>query len=292
MANSINATSTGNGGIITTGDDSGVLNIQTNETTAISIDASQNVGVGTSSPDVKLSVNGGIDAGPGSVSIPAYGFYPESTYGSTGMFAPAANTVAFSTSGGERMRIDSSGNLLVGTTTASGLLTVKGAGATSGSYSTYVTNSSGTVVFGTRNDGYIFMPSTYGLTTGNAANFFINSDGSVYRSTSSLKYKTDVQDATHGLTELLTLRSVTYKGKSESDADKTFGGLIAEEIHAAGLTEFVQYAEDGTPDALAYGPMVSLCIKAIQEQQAQISSQAAVITTLTERITALEGEQA
>lgn len=42
MANSINATSTGNGGIITTGDDSGVLNIQTNETTAISIDASQN----------------------------------------------------------------------------------------------------------------------------------------------------------------------------------------------------------------------------------------------------------
>lgn len=42
MANSINATSTGNGGIITTGDDSGVLNIQTNETTAVSIDASQN----------------------------------------------------------------------------------------------------------------------------------------------------------------------------------------------------------------------------------------------------------
>jgi len=43
MANSINATSTSNGGIITTGDDSGVLNIQTNETTAISIDASQSV---------------------------------------------------------------------------------------------------------------------------------------------------------------------------------------------------------------------------------------------------------
>lgn len=42
MANVINATSTGNGGLITTGDDSGVLNIQTNETTAISIDASQN----------------------------------------------------------------------------------------------------------------------------------------------------------------------------------------------------------------------------------------------------------
>jgi hypothetical protein len=43
MANVINATSTGNGGLITTGDDSGILNIQTNETTALSIDASQNL---------------------------------------------------------------------------------------------------------------------------------------------------------------------------------------------------------------------------------------------------------
>jgi len=43
MPNVINATSTGNGGLITQGDDSGILNIQTNETTAISIDASQNL---------------------------------------------------------------------------------------------------------------------------------------------------------------------------------------------------------------------------------------------------------
>jgi len=41
MANVINATSTGNGGLVSTGDDSGILNIQTNETTAITVDASQ-----------------------------------------------------------------------------------------------------------------------------------------------------------------------------------------------------------------------------------------------------------
>ena len=44
MPNVINATSTGNGGLISQGDDSGILNIQTNETTAITVDASQNVG--------------------------------------------------------------------------------------------------------------------------------------------------------------------------------------------------------------------------------------------------------
>ena len=60
-----------------------------------------------------------------------------------------------------------------------------------------------------------------------------------------------------------------------------FGGLIAEEVHDVGLTEFVQYNEEGEPDALAYSNMVSLCIKAIQEQQTLIES-------LTARIAALE----
>ena len=56
MANVINATSTGSGGLVSTGDDSGILNIQTNETTAITVDASQNVGIGTASPATKLEV--------------------------------------------------------------------------------------------------------------------------------------------------------------------------------------------------------------------------------------------
>jgi hypothetical protein len=121
----------------------------------------------------------------------------------------------------------------------------------------------------------------YNNTTGSGANMTVLSSGTIARSTSSLKYKRDVQDATHGLAEVLQLRPVTYKGKGENDGETVFGGLIAEEVHATGLTEFVQYAADGSPDALAYGNMVSLLVKAIQEQQA-------LITTLTTRITALE----
>jgi type II secretory pathway component GspD/PulD (secretin) len=112
----------------------------------------------------------------------------------------------------------------------------------------------------------------YANTNANGANLVITSDGYIYRSTSSLKYKRDVEDATHGLAEVMQLRSVTYKGKAKSDNEKILGGLIAEEVHAAGLTEFVQYAEDGSPDALAYGNMVSLCIKAIQELKAEIDA--------------------
>ena len=120
--------------------------------------------------------------------------------------------------------------------------------------------------------GYFVAPSIYNNTTASGANVHVTSAGELYRSTSSLKYKRDVQNATHGLAEVLQLRPVTYKGKGENDGDTVFGGLIAEEVHEAGLTEFVQYAEDGSPDALAYGNMVSLCIKAIQELKAEFDA--------------------
>ena len=118
--------------------------------------------------------------------------------------------------------------------------------------------------------GNLRVPAIYNLTTAGGANVHVSADGTLYRSTSSLKYKTNVQDATHGLDAVMQLRAVTYKGKN--DGDLVFGGLIAEEVHAAGLTEFVQYAEDGTPDALAYANMVSLAFKAIQELKAEVDS--------------------
>jgi len=126
------------------------------------------------------------------------------------------------------------------------------------------------------------MQYLYSNTTSDAANLTVLSSGTVARSTSSLRYKRDVSDATHGLSDVLNLRPVTYKGTGIEDGDTVFGGLIAEEVHAAGLTEFVAYDTQDRPDALRYGNMVSLCIKAIQEQQA-------TITALTDRITALEG---
>lgn len=124
-----------------------------------------------------------------------------------------------------------------------------------------------------------FSPTIRDKTTASSANMFIDgTTGAMYRSTSSLRYKNTINDAIHGLKELMELRPVTYKGNE--DGDKVFGGLIAEEVHDAGLTEFVQYTEDGQPDALAYGNMVSLCIKAIQEQQETIKELQARIAVL------------
>jgi hypothetical protein len=92
------------------------------------IDSSGNVGIGTTSPSEKLQVNGNIQVGVGNskealiqgtnsgrvASNPAYSFSGDVD---TGMFNPQTdNTIAFSTGGTERMRIDSSGDAYFGTT--------------------------------------------------------------------------------------------------------------------------------------------------------------------------------
>jgi hypothetical protein len=58
LASQINASNSGFGGIVSTGDSSGVLELQTTGTTAVTIDTSQRVGIGTTSPAItpKLTI--------------------------------------------------------------------------------------------------------------------------------------------------------------------------------------------------------------------------------------------
>ncbi|MEK6983839.1 MAG: hypothetical protein AABX33_04665 [Nanoarchaeota archaeon] len=86
---------------------------------------SGNFGIGTTGPNYPLTVNGPVVAGPGSVGGPAYMFYPAVTYGATGFFAPAANVIGFVTSGAERARLTSAGDLGVGTRTPGNLIEVQ-----------------------------------------------------------------------------------------------------------------------------------------------------------------------
>ena len=210
-----------------------------------------------------------------------------------------------------KMTLDASGNLLVGTTSSDARLTVHrdthstgsdvanistdqfDAGVTfeTGEFILFgdwdgtadkmlVVKRAGVDVFDLNSVGEITSAPTYNNTTASAANVYIAANAKLYRSTSSARYKNTIEDASFGLSETLSLRPVTYKGNN--DGDVVYGGLIAEEVHDAGLTQFVQYDEEGRPDSLAYGNMVSLCIKAIQEQQDLIES-------LTARIATLEG---
>ena len=71
------------------------------------------VGIGTSTPDALLTVNGIGAFGAGAVGTPSISATGDLN---TGFWFPAADTIAASTAGTERMRIISTGDVLIGTT--------------------------------------------------------------------------------------------------------------------------------------------------------------------------------
>ena len=72
------------------------------------------VGIGTSSPGAKLSIEEKTYVGAGFIRF----LDNASSQTGTAMWRPASDTLAFNTNSTERLRIDSSGRLLVGTSTA------------------------------------------------------------------------------------------------------------------------------------------------------------------------------
>lgn len=92
------------------------------------------VGIGTQTPTSKLHVAGDILAtgsfigGSGTAALPSFEFVNDTD---TGLFSPSANTIGLTTGGVERLRVDSSGNVGIGTTTPAYKLEVNGGFAAS-----------------------------------------------------------------------------------------------------------------------------------------------------------------
>jgi hypothetical protein len=172
----------------------------------------------------------------------------------------------------ERMRIDSAGQVGIGLAPASGVrLRVAGIGNTDSTNSLQCTQSGGSSTFLVTDFGLIQAPYVWNKTNAAAANMYIDSAGTFWRSTSSLKYKENVADLSYGLAKALQLRPVAFTSKNETSG-RVYAGLIAEEVHDAGLTEFVVYNEENEPDAIHYGNMVALAFKAIQELNAKVEA--------------------
>ena len=190
-------------------------------------------------------------------------------------------------SGTERMRINSGGAIVMGNTTnySDTRLSTVSAGTTSATYSFIAKNSTPSDLFIVRSDGLIGFPKINDFTTGNSPNTWINPSSSygIYINTSSIRYKRDIINYDKGLTVVNQLRPVYYKGKSEVDGDKQFAGFIAEEIDELGLTEFVNYLEDGRPNSLSYPNMVVLLTKAIQELKSELDTAKAEIQLLKQQ---------
>jgi len=362
-----NGVSSGSAGLKETGGNDGVLILQTTTsggtaTNALVANTGQNIGTGGVTPStwtvfkaIEVGANGAGIAGATGQPV----MFSNATYNSgwkytaTGaasnydqlagahrwFYAPsgtAGNTITFV----EAMRIDTSGNVSIGTTTAAGKLNIYNAGnayfelasngRTLGTTSMlYGQDTAGTgyvwnrdnspVVIGTNNTtrvtvdnagsvllnnsaAYLYFNNTSQFIRGgggtqvivgaSSGGFYQQVGGSYYLvttaggSTSDASLKTNVQQLSGALEKVCAIRGVNFEFIEEQMCTADQGtqlGVIAQEVEAQ-YPEIVLTNEDGIK-TVRYDRLVVPLIEAIKEQQA-------LITTLTERITALEGAQA
>ena len=141
--------------------------------------------------------------------------------------------------------------------------------------------------------GSLTCNGIYDLTTGAAANVVIAANGIFYRSTSSAKYKTDINYEGVDGSKVYNLKPVSFKDKK---SHVEYLGFIAEDVHEV-EPRLVDYDKDGNPDALHYGNFTALNTKAIQDLKGVIDSQqkqnddlTSLINTQQQAITALQAE--
>jgi hypothetical protein len=255
-----------------------------------------NVGIGTSSPLTKLTVSNGYISQTGGGVNTYFGYD-----GGGGSLAGTTTNhyFRFITNDLERMRIDSSGNLLVGrTTTVTGNSNCFVAGGTTfsdvaifGIHTADNSNVRGIIALAPNydgDDGYFFIGSRSDTDT-----FYVRTSGNVtnlnnsYGAISDIKAKENVIDATPKLEKLKQVRIVNYNliGQEQKQI-----GVIAQElekIFPSMVEESSERDEDGneidtTTKSVKYSVFVPILIKAMQEQQA-------IIDDLKARIEALEG---
>jgi hypothetical protein len=118
-----------------------------------------------------------------------------------------------------------------------------------------------------RQSGFVALPASYNSVTAAAANMVMAAGGVLQRSTSSARYKTAVED--YAPVGFDMLRPVTFEALNDNSGTR-YAGLIAEDVHDAGLVEFVAYDDEGRPDSLHYPHMVAALIAELQALKARV----------------------
>jgi len=323
-------------------------------TEAVRITAAQNVGIGTSSPNKTsisraLTVNGSANAGLElAAADTCYGLlFANSSRFSLDTNNSGANIINFYTSGAERMRIDSSGRLLVGTTgdiSAGGYF---GVGQFRGSYPALVLSgtegsgkqwqigenagaltfyetvggeraridSSGNLLVGNTTAldnsgvGVKIFPSysgsgapevacvsstsstSYGTwymysTADSQYKFYVNYAGTVFARSTSITGLSDISEKENirpletGLSEVMQLQPRRFDWKTGGGSN--VAGFVAQEVEAVfpDLVEQYRSSDETTKLGLKMGDMIPTLVKAIQEQQALITKLQADVAAL------------
>jgi hypothetical protein len=288
---------------------------------AMTLDASGNLGVGATSPNHKIeassSTNNYIGVTCTTDGNAASRFRNNQRDWLVGVLGGASGAWAVydTTAGAERARIDSSGNLLVGltsqTSTAAvfavsssknngnaariGLMSIGGTSGGGGypqvGYNTAFTSTTTINYLSSDFASWVRFESgkveTFTAASGTSGNAispttgpYVAQGGTSWTNSSDERLKDIIEPITDATNKVGQLRAVIGKFKTDPE-DKRRSFLLAQDVQSV-LPEAVD-ASDPESLGVQYTDVIPLLVAAIKEQQA-------LITTLTDRITALEAK--
>ena len=274
----------GSGNAFVSGQTSGKpLIFETNNTERMRIDSSGNVGIGTTSPTNALDINGSqvllangalkfADAGNAHI-----GMIKNSGSSGTGQlefYTGSAPT--------ERMRIDSSGRLLVGTTSTTPAFGTGTGICFNVGDATHISAPAETIFNRTTSDGTLISCRKGGTQVGSIS---VTASSTAYNTSSDYRLKENVDYDFNALDRVAQLKPARFN--FIADADNTVDGFLAHEVQdivpEAILGEKDAVDNEGNPEyqGIDQSKLVPLLTKAIQEQQE-------LINNLTARIEELE----
>jgi hypothetical protein len=250
-----------------------------------------NVGIGTTTPAVKLEVSQELTGSAGAytdwpkvrINSPTNSSYNIGDIHGSMEFNGNAETptllayIAAATTRGNGINYADSG-LYFGTSYSS----------TAASYTNpqMVIKGDGNVGIGTTNpDQKLDVIGTIQASNllGGALNITTDANGNIIRDPSDRRLKENIQPIENALDKVMRLRGVTYNWKDRQKmGSQTDYGMIAQEV-AAVTPELTATSTDGVM-GVKYTNMVGLLVNAIQEQQTEINDQGTTISNLDLRI--------
>jgi hypothetical protein len=302
MASIVSAGTTSATALNMSADTSGVLQLASNNgTVAVTVDSSQNVGIGTTSPSTgtlnkQLTINSGASALAGVVlqnnttgtgSTDGTALYINSA--DAALINYEAGALSFGTSATERMRLTNDGYFLVGCTLLPASNRTKGFAArpnSQGGIQIYQTSAVSDWAINSTSGSICNFYSDNGTTLILSGQINVNGNATAYTSTASdYRLKENVTNYTGGLNAIASLRPVSFTWKESKQQDI---GFIAHELQTIVPSSVVgekdAVDENGKPQYQAIFPapaqMIANLVAAIQEQQALITQLQADVAAL------------